>query len=62
MAVAGLSSAPSLEQRIQDLNNQLAAEFQGKYSKEEIQRIAQEALASLKDARVKDFVPLFVAR
>jgi hypothetical protein len=62
MAVAGQTRTTSLEQRIRDVNKQLANEFQGRYTIEEVERIAQEALVSLQNAKVKDFVPLFVAR
>lgn len=62
MAVAGLSKAPNLEQRLQELQRQLASEFSGRYTSHEVARIAEEARASLGDAKVKDFVPLFVAR
>ena len=62
MAVAGQSRAPNLEQCINDINEQLASEFRGRYTKEEIQRVAQETFTHLEDAKIKDFVPLFVAR
>jgi arsenate reductase len=40
----------------------LRDEFRGIFSHETIQRLVDEAIASLADARVKDFVPLFVNR
>jgi arsenate reductase len=40
----------------------LRDEFRGIFSHETIQRFVDEATASLADARVKDFVPLFVNR
>jgi arsenate reductase len=40
----------------------LRDEFRGIFSHETIQRFVDEAIASLADARVKDFVPLFVNR
>lgn len=40
----------------------LREEFRGIFSHETIQRFVDEAIASLGDARIKDFVPLFVNR
>jgi arsenate reductase (thioredoxin) len=40
----------------------LRAEFQGVFSAETVERFMAESLDALKDARIKDFVPLFVHR
>jgi hypothetical protein len=53
---------PTLEDRIRDVHSRLASEFQGYFSTDDIARYASESLAPYHQARIKDFVPLLVAR
>jgi hypothetical protein len=53
---------PTLEDRIRDVHSRLASEFQGYFSSDEIARFAGESFAPYHQARIKDFVPLLVAR
>lgn len=52
----------TLEDRIRDINQRLAREFNGYFSAEQIARVSSESLGPFRNATVKDFVPLFVTR
>ena len=53
---------PATQNFIRKGIERLRDEFRGIFSHETIQRFVDEAMTSLADARVKDFVPLFVNR
>ena len=52
----------SLSERINETAQRLAAEFEGRFTKEVIEQAARSYLASYEGAVVQDFVPLFVER
>ncbi len=53
---------PTTQNFIRKSIERLREEFRGIFSHETIQRFVDEAMASLADARVRDYVPLFVNR
>ncbi len=53
---------PTTQNFIRKGIERLREEFRGIFSHETIQRFVDEAMASLADARVRDYVPLFVNR
>ena len=51
-----------LTERVNDVQQQLVREFAGALPPDTVERCLQESYNAFRDARVSDFVPLFVHR
>lgn len=57
-----LAEKPAFEKLLRDQLERLVEEFADSCPREQVERMAHLAIADFADARVKDYVPLFVYR